>query len=393
MDGSIRIEATTGEIPQRSLANATLEDFLRLNQLPPSLFQGYVVAEGRRTPVPLTRRMSDLSGEEVVLSSLRFLEFSKAIPSVVSTYADADPVTTLRDRDYSAGAAREAVYEISAPTARELVGEAVAEFMDAQHSGDSILVGVSGGGDSNALTTALASWGNAKGVAVTGYTLQMDPVWGSDAVERAAAICTPLGVHHEVLGPERIGELLHLPIDLADWYQQFRDAHGASAIHLFGTFLVSLVGRRLARDLGGKQYCLGFNQEDVLAEVLFLLVNGRRPLPYPVRSFGDIELLMPAWRVPKRILDACHPQLSSQAYEERNRTEAGEGTTWQRSMVYLLSHAIADAEPSLASSLLQGLATAIDGDWQELEDEDHDVFRTDTAPDDVMDWIDGWFEG
>jgi len=134
-------------------------------------------------------------------------------------------------------------------------------------------------------------------------------------------------------------------------------------VHFFGTFFVNLVGRRLCRELSADNLCVGYNREDLLAELLFCLMNGRRPLPYPVRRMADINCVFPLWEMPKYLLDACYPRYSASNYRERVDT-----TTPQRSAIYFLAHCLDALGPQISLSLMKGIATLMDGidGWEEL---------------------------
>jgi hypothetical protein len=142
----------------------------------------------------------------------------------------------------------------------------------------------------------------------------------------------------------------------------------AVTAHFFATHMISLAGRAICRELGTSEYCLGFNREDVLAETLFSVLNGRPPLAFPVRRFGDIRLLMPVWEIPKLVLDACYPDFSKRNYEQRIPT------TPQRGLIYFLAHAVEGVYSNLGLSLMVGLGRIFDGAWPKLrEDPDFDL--------------------
>ncbi len=149
----------------------------------------------------------------------------------------------------------------------------------------------------------------------------------------------------------------------AKLWETFRRDYGPDSVHFFGTFFVNLVGRHLGRELSARNLCVGYNREDLLAELLFCLMNGRRPLPYPVRRMGDVNCLFPLWEIPKHLLDACYPRYSASNYRERV-----DATTPQRSLIYFLAHCLDAIGPEISLSLMKGVASLmndIDG-WEQL---------------------------
>jgi hypothetical protein len=127
--------------------------------------------------------------------------------------------------------------------------------------------------------------------------------------------------------------------------------------------MISLAGRAICRELRTSEYCLGFNREDVLAEALFSVLNGRPPLAFPVRHFGDIRLLMPVWEIPKLVLDACYPDFSKRNYEQRI------ATTPQRGLIYFLAHAVEGVYSNLGLSLMAGLGRIFEDAWPTLRED------------------------
>src|SRR5262249_35828484 len=105
------------------------------------------------------------------------------------------------------------------------------------------------------------------------------------------------------------------------------------------------------------------NREDLLAELLFCLMNGRRPLPYPIRRIADVNCVFPLWEIPKHLLDACYPRYSASNYRERVDT-----TTPQRSVIYFVAHCLDAIGPQISLSMMKGVAAFMDriGGWDEL---------------------------
>ena len=244
--------------------------------------------------------------------------------------------------------------------ARAVVRDRVAAFV-AEHSRDEVVVvGVSGGGDSNALIGALQAALRATGRQLVAYTLVCEPVWPEASADRAATLCRRHGVEHRVLGAPEIERLLDMRGTVPELHDAFLDRFGQDTAHFFATHMISLAGRAVCRELRTSEYCLGFNREDVLAEALFSVINGRPPLAFPVRCFGTIRVLMPVWEIPKLVLDACYPDFSKRNYEQRIPT------TPQRGLIYFLAHAVEGVYSNLGLSLMAGLGRIFEDAWPTL---------------------------
>jgi len=276
---------------------------------------------------------------------------------------EGEPVTLVEDVTPGPLTATGVTYPLAEPQAREVVAAKVSAFMHEHATSTTIVAGVSGGGDSNTLVEGLSRFAAAKAGTHQPlcFTLVFDPVWPRAAAERAAELCRSHQVPHRVLGPDDVARLLGMRTSLPSFFEAFSAHYGRNAVHFFGTFIISAVARALCREVSSAEYCLGFNREDVLAELLYSLLNGRRPLAFPVRCFGAFRLLMPVWDVPKRLLDACYP-----AYSARNYNERADTTTAQRSLIYYLAHGIEDVYPNLGLSLMQGIRRLYAETWSQL---------------------------
>lgn len=371
MTPRITIETTTGTIGPKPPDDLTLEDVLALRRLPGNLFQAYISTEpGQQRPVPIDTPVSALSpNAEVTLRCIMNPNFSEFLEILVTRHTRDEAVTLLQDIDFGTEGCEKIVYELDAKVALELVADKVRSFVAEHSHAGQVLAGVSGGGDSNALIGALAAASEERGAHLVAFTLICDPIWPETSAERAAAICHAHGVEHLLIDGSEMMRVLRMKTDVPTFYAAFLARYGRNTAHFFGTYMISAIARRLCEEHGTSEYCLGFNREDVLAEVLFSVLNGRRPLEYPVRRFGDKRLLMPVWEIPKLVLDACYPDYSKQNYEDRI------DTTPQRGLIYFLSHAIEGIYPNLGLSLMRGLRDMLADNWGQLRhNEEFDLY-------------------
>lgn len=357
----------------------TIGELLAANRLPESLFQPYLVQGTSATPVPLTTLLSDLpqDADQLLVRAIRNTLFPTILPDQQTTPGAVafEPGVGFRSiREGGDGRAYEARGTVDFDQARVLVADEVAAFAEEHGTADAGCVfGISGGGDSNALAYGLA--GAVPRERLLAFTLVFGAVFSPEAAVRAGVLCQELGIEHRVLQPGDIAAYLGIRTSLDDLYADFSAVFTDEALHFFGTFLILRTARKLADERGFGDLAFGYNREDLLAEALFMVMNGRRPLQYPVRRLGLHRVVMPVWRVPKLLLDACHPRFSLENYRERDPY-----TTRQRSLAFFLAHAMDSAYPSFGLSLLTGMKEAFAGTWGTVAHvEDLDVFVTEQA--------------
>lgn len=374
-----------------STTGLTVGELLAAKRLPETLFQPYLVIGGTAVPVPLATRLDDLpdGAERLVLRAIRNTLFPTILPqdeagSGVVGQVAAPGVGFRSVRPGPDGRAVETHATVDREQARALVVEQVAAF-EKEHAvaQSGCVFGVSGGGDSNALAYGLNSALPAD--RLMAFTLVFGAVFSPAAAVRAAVLCQDLGIDHRVLHPDDIAGLLGVTTSLDELYADFSRTFGHEALHFFGTFLILRTARKLADEHGFGTLAFGYNREDLLAEALFMVMNGNRPLSFPVRPMGRHRVAMPVWQVPKLLLDACHPDFSLENYRERDPF-----TTRQRSLAFFLAHAMDSAYPSFGLSVLTGLSQVFDGNWGDLRhDEELDVFLTRQASPESIEQVRG----
>jgi hypothetical protein len=367
------LESVLGTHRLRGQDELTIGELLAANRIPETLCQAYAVNGGSASPLPLGTRLADIDDESSVI--VRLIR-NTLLPAVLAEQPGGTPPDTRGVSFRSLRpAADETVQEVHAVVdserARQMVRDQVLEFEQTFGlSARGCVFGVSGGGDSNALAYGLRS--ALPRERLMAFTLVFGAVFSENAAVRATVLCQDLGIEHRVLRPPDIASLLNVRSSLDALYDDFRSEFGEEALHFFGTFLILRCARRLADQRQFGDLAFGYNREDLLAEALFMVMNGNAPLAIPVRPIGPHRVVMPVWKVPKLLLDACHPQFSLENYRERDAF-----TTRQRSLAFFLAHAADSAYPSFGLSLLTGLSRAFDGRWGSLEhDAESDLFLT-----------------
>jgi len=321
---NIKIKTTPQEITLKVPDELTLEEILHINRLPTNLFQGYIITSKKETkPIPLNRRLKDIDeNNEIILQCIRNTDLRQVLPQKTVYKKSENPITILRDLNIADKKCSETLYEINEKEAKNIVATEVGNFMKEYSHASKVMVGISGGGDSNTLVRSLKEFStkNKLSKQYICFTLVFDPIWPNSGMKRASELCKENRIEHLIYKKKDIEKLLEMKGGLEDFFTEFSKNFGENTSHFFATYLISLVARRLCKNYKTNEYYLGFNREDILAELLFSLMNGHKPLSFPIREFGSIKLLMPLWKIPKKILDACYPKYSIKNYRERMDT-------------------------------------------------------------------------
>ena len=378
MTVTIYVEDVQGR-QQVQPAGQTLASTLASLRLPHTMFQAYLVRPGEELlPIPhwTTLDSIDWNRDQVLLRALRNTLFDTILPpnatgnGQVVAGAGFDQIVPSDDGTTATWKQVALVPE----EAQRLVVDEVASFLRANGTDErGCVFGVSGGGDSNALAYGLSK--ELPQDKLYAFTLVFREVMTQAAADRATILCQDLGINHQVIQADELARILAVRTSLDALYDDFATVFGTEALHFFGTFLILKTARTLAQRHGFHDLAFGYNREDLLAELLFMVVNGRRPLNYPVRSLGEQRIVMPVWRIPKLLLDACHPRFSLENYRERDAH-----TTRQRSLAFYLGHTLDSSYPSFGLSLLDGMQRACGGDFAHLTyDTALDVYVTELA--------------
>lgn len=354
---------------------ATIDDLLALNAIPRTMVQAYFARGEALTPVPGWTRLDAVPSDvdRVVVRALRNTLFETILPWGDDLRISGEGAG-ITGTSFAGGAAVAEGALLGPERAKALVTRQVVEFAEEHElSRRGCVFGVSGGGDSNALAFGLAS--ALPPDRLNAFTLVFRDVMTAAAADRASVLCQDLGISHRVYSESEIAELLMLRTSLSEMHADFQEVFGEEAVHFFGTFLILRVARTIARERGFGDLAFGYNREDLLAELTFTLMNGRAPLAYPVRPLGEQRIVMPVWRAPKVLLDACHPRFSLENYRERDAN-----TTRQRSLAFYLGHSFDSTYPGFGMSILDGASRSFAGSFGPLtHDTELDVFVTQDA--------------
>ena len=205
--------------------------------------------------------------------------------------------------------------KLSPEECRAIIAERVADAVRTTvPAGGHIVVGVSGGGDSNALLHGFSQLHDHQ-VTVHPVIIKGIPDWDK-GIPRAQALCEKYDLDLTIMDENEVKGLLGIPAD-AGLIDRFEREFAGDDFEFLGTLLIRLALFKHARAIGTPYICTGLNLEDLLCENLFRISNGMPPASAPARSIGDMMLVLPLWQCPKRILDGCFPKFSLENYEAR----------------------------------------------------------------------------
>jgi len=372
MTDSVFVNTTTANIVLKATEGQTVEQVLEANSLPRNLFQCYLKeGNGNTSCIPSNVVVTNFNSDsKIIARCIRNIDFDKIFPKNIHITSAETPITTVENVSLEEYNLQKVVVEITQSDAQQLVQQKVLDYLKKYSTSQKIVAGISGGGDSNTLVKAIKA-NNEKELIC--FTLVFQDIWDARATSRASQLCYENEVKHIILYENDIESKLSMKGKLKDCYADFCKIFGDNAPEFFATFLVAKVARVLCKEYNADEFCFGYNREDVLAELIFSIINGQKPLQIPTRQFGEYKLLMPLWDIPKRVLDACYPKFSFDNYDERI-IEA----TIQRNNIYYLSHMLDNIFPNFGQHLMNGLLKILnDTNWGKLEyNRSFDTFST-----------------
>jgi tRNA(Ile)-lysidine synthase TilS/MesJ len=240
--------------------------------------------------------------------------------------------------------------KLSPEECRAVIAQRVAETVRATVPEDSdLVVGVSGGGDSNALLYGLTQLGDHR-LRVHPIIIKGIPDWDA-GVPRAQALCEKYGLDLKIMEEPDVKGLLGMPRDSVPLIDRFEREFKGDDFEFLGTLLIRLALSKRARELGTRFICTGVNLEDALCENLFRTSSGMKPASFPARAIGDLSLVYPLWLCPKRVIDGCFPKYSLQNYDARYPC-----FSLGRNLYYSVIYALQSQFPGFPEQLARGQA-------------------------------------
>lgn len=210
-----------------------------------------------------------------------------------------------------------------------------------------LVFGISGGGDSNTLPEAFINAGFPKENIIPVMVRGIPDI--DMGINRARLICERMGLELIEVSSKKIDELLGRKNTEGTWAVDFEKLYPDGDLEIIGTLAVRL-GLSYIKEKHNAQACVtGLNLEDILGESLLSILRGEIPPTFPKRKIGNTIFYYPLYKIPKKILDGCHPKLSVDNYEERFPNNM----LW-RTVPYYLTQALTSSLPGIEFRLLEG---------------------------------------
>ncbi len=332
-------------------------DLLNRHRIPWSAVSIYVARASEPRPVPapcLDHTLDQFSPTDEVL-----LYFNRNVNPFMFNLADFrtvesdDPAHDATEYFYqrfdnNQSSAETFLKKLSPDECKTIIGDRVADALRAVlPSGGRIVVGVSGGGDSNALLYGLS---RIDDIEVHPIIIKGIPEWDA-GVARALTLCKSYGLDLKVMEEAEVKELVGMSAG-GGIIDRFEHEFKGDDFEFLATLLIRLALSRHAKNTGTSLICTGLNLEDVVCEATFRLAAGLKPAPFPMRTIGSTTLLLPLWLCPKRILDGCFPEFSRDNYDARYPC-----FSVGRNAYYSLVYSLQSQFPAMLEKMALGLST------------------------------------
>jgi hypothetical protein len=317
---------------------------------------------------------------DVVVFPNRNIDYDSLLGGADLVRERAGASTWIRVREHDPQGVGRFVTELIRPEqAQDIVAAQVKEALQlASVEDEPIVVGVSGGGDSNALLGALMKSGLISKDNIIPVMMLGIPDWDKGA-DRAAAICAEYGLPLRFVAERDTARILGFADPTSDWVTAFERSFPDDDLEILGVYGVRKVLEFVAAEVGSRNIVIGTNLEDCLADLLYFLSAGKVPFPRPRGKLKDVELVCPLWLTPKALIDGCYPKFSRENYEARYPSRM-----LGRAYFYYLAQMMVDAYPGAGQDLLRGASKLSKELFQELPyDAEFETATMSTIPLDV----------
>jgi tRNA(Ile)-lysidine synthase TilS/MesJ len=302
-----------------------LVNLLNRHNLPWSALSVYTVAQPGSAPVLfscLDLQLSEMEGITEIL-----LYYNRNINPLLFSFDGFDVINSETPGSHSTeyfyqfldnkrSKAELFLKKLSSDECKSIIADRVADTVrEYLPYGAKIVVGISGGGDSNAMLHGLTQLQN-HGISVHPIIIKGIPEWDL-GVARAQQLCDNYGLNLKIMEEAEVKQVMGVPTNTPKLSTLFEDEFTGDDFEFLGTLLVRMALTKYAKDLGAAFICTGLNLEDVLCEEIYRTSAGLKPAGIPTRVIGDVTLLFPLWLCPKRIIDGCFPKFSLENYEAR----------------------------------------------------------------------------
>ncbi len=241
-----------------------------------------------------------------------------------------------------------------------------------------IVVGVSGGGDSNALLGSLVRSEIISPQNIHPVMMMGIPDW-DDGWDRASSICAEHNLALRTITEGETAAILGFKDAEVDWVTRFERLFPGDDLEVLGVYAVRRVLEAIALEQDAQRIVVGNNLEDCLADALYYLCQGRVPFPKPLGRMGPVEIMYPLWLTPKSLIDGCYPKFSLENYTARYPSRS-QG----RAYFYYLAQMSVESYPGAGEDMVRG-ASALAADHFDgfANDEEFETATADPIPLDI----------
>ena len=334
-----------------------VKDVLLTNGVPYNSVSAYVVDEqGKPTCIPFqVQTVSELEkqhvGYEIVFRADRNIDYQAIIGKDLDVYSDPNSAPTAEYTfDNHDGTSKKHVL-MSQEECHEFVNGEVKKFTEnfvENHTDKKIVVGISGGGDSNTLLTSLIHSGVPKENIIP--VMMMGIADWDKGLHRAHKVCADVGLKLKVVESDEVDIIIRGEAKGGSWAEDFEKCYPESDLEVIGTLGIRLVLSYVARENDTNVIVTGLNLEDILAEAMYSIIRGENLSSFPIRTIDNIDIWYPLYRCPKRILDGCHPKLSLENYMDRYPSNL-----YWRACGYYLAQTMSTVAAGIEFLLVDGL--------------------------------------
>jgi hypothetical protein len=345
----LKFSTPDGNIPIKSVPGLTIEELLLINRLPPISFSAFQIFEGQSLVVPVhSDDIFDLDAVDIVLKPDRNIDYSTANPKRTNPDNTSAGILEFPVRTSAANIEN---HSFTQNECQAYVRASVNQFFSnlPNHSQNApIVLGYSGGGDSNALLDALLECPYVRTSQIYPVMMLGIPDW--DAMQETAlaeAKRRQLGL--QIVPANEVADIIGIKKD-KNWVSAFQQAFPGEDLELIGTYALRKVLSHAASAIKAQAVITGLNSEDLFAESLAATCQGLPSPPIPRRIISGTEFWFPLYLVPKKIGDGCAPLLSRANYDARKPSFA-----YGRAVYYYAAQTLGYYCPGLIQDALRGI--------------------------------------
>lgn len=330
----------------------TLEEICLVNRIPVSAlsFYGKTLLETHAPIIGIHRSLEELAGHYqcVYIRPDRNIDYQSLCQKPINHRSSPLPVSEYSFP--SQDASEVSHFEMNEKDCKNYVATSVGDFLKEHVHVDRsarIVLGVSGGGDSNTLIEAFLTSQIVTPQQILAVMMLGIPDWDKGK-QRAESICQSHGVELKFVEQEEVNRLLGRKSN-NDWVEDFERVFPDADLEVIGTLGIRLSLMSVARSVGAQSIVTGLNLEDILAECFLSTMQGLLPPPFPVRIIDNMPVWYPLYKIPKKILDGCHPRFSLANYMDRYPSKM-----LARAHIYYLAQMLNTNLPGSEFDLLNG---------------------------------------